>query len=528
MRNFQKYHYSERVKARSLLLAWALCLAWTWLSADNAAIAADESEPEELPILQQWRGDYPVTELHRLPEGQRTRSIGYLDNERQFSHVWQAFKPGEQMPEIDFTDHIVLFSRNVTYYNRMGIIKVIVSDGVAQVLTLETRSTLPIEDVVGMALAVIPRAGVTSIEVGNERIPITGNQHSLGSDPLNATYTLDGQSISLQNGRSEIPINPDSATKIRTFIAGKPAAGDLDGDGDADAAVFLAQDGGGSGTFYYAAVALNRDGQYRGTNAVLLGDRVALKDITIHNGIVIARYADRRPHEPMSSDPSVEKRLSLTVVEGTLRTLKPLGNGEQVVAGWVRIGHEVRTIRPCSLQVDQWLFGESAVMEEILERYRKTLPTASSYAPLFMVLAGNMVEAPRDGFGADYKSAFWVTQLAGVRPKGNCRSDFILVESPASGETIASPLTVRGKARGTWFFEGDFPIVLEDLKGNVIARGFVTAKGEWMTEEFVPFEGTLAFKKPAGVDSAILVFKKDNPSGRPKFDDEMRLFVFLK
>jgi hypothetical protein len=103
-----------------------------------------------------------------------------------------------------------------------------------------------------------------------------------------------------------------------------------------------------------------------------------------------------------------------------------------------------------------------------------------------------------------------------------------VVESPEPDAVISSPLKVRGRARGTWFFEGDFPLVLKDHKGRVIAQGFVTARGEWMTKEFVPFEGTLTFEKPAAGGRGILVFKKDNPSDRPELDDSVELPVYFE
>jgi hypothetical protein len=37
-----------------------------------------------------------------------------------------------------------------------------------------------------------------------------------------------------------------------------------------------------------------------------------------------------------------------------------------------------------------------------------------------------------------------------------------------------------------------------------------------------------AFEKPAGGDRGILVFKKENPTGRPEFDDSPELPVYFK
>jgi hypothetical protein len=516
------------MNASKFLFPVALWLAWACLLADCATSATHETEPKELPLLQNWRGDYPVSQLNRLPEGQRTSRTGYLGDMEKFADVWQAFRPGENLPEVDFSKHLVVFFRNVDFYNRTAILKVILRDGVAEILAMETRSALPIEDKVAMSLAVIPRPGVKFIQVHNERIAVTANDCASASGPLNATYTIAGREIPLRNGRFEVPAAPGSATKVRTFIFGETVYGDLDRDGDEDAALLLVHDPGGSGTFFYVAAALNFDGQYRGTNAVFLGDRIAPQDVAIQNGLVVADYADRRPEDPMSTEPSVGQSMYLTLENGKLVVLRTFGEAEQVLEGWVTIGHEVRSFVPCSQNTDHWLLGSSPALSEIMAAYRQALPEARAYTPLFMILAGKFAEPPRDGFGADYEAAFLATALLGIRPKGNCRSEYIVVDSPAPGAPVTSPLTVRGRARGTWYFEGDFPIVLKDAHGSVIAGGFVTAKGPWMTEGFVPFEGTIEFKKPNSDGRGSLIFKKDNPTGLPKHDDAMEIPLFFK
>jgi len=74
------------------------------------------------------------------------------------------------------------------------------------------------------------------------------------------------------------------------------------------------------------------------------------------------------------------------------------------------------------------------------------------------------------------------------------KGDLIRIESPRPGQEIASPLTITGEARGTWYFEGDFPVVLTDWDGRIIAQHYATAQGEWMTEDFVPFSSELSFE----------------------------------
>ena len=409
------------MNALKLLFVFAFCFSSTWLSAGSMTDVGHESEANTLPVFQDWQGDYPVARIDRLPEGQRSLRVGYFDNLVRFTKVWQAFKPGEELPVLDFSRYIVVFSRNVTFYNRTAILKVLLRDGVVEILTIETRSALPIEDKVGMAIAVIPRVGVKYIKAGNGRIPVTEVEQGFVSGPLNTTYTIEGNKIILQNGCSEMALGSDSATKIRTCVSGDVIEGDLDGDGDKDAALILVHDPGGSGTFYYVAVAENRNGRYRGTNAVRLGDRIAPKDLRIRNGVVIVKYARRRLHEPMSMAPTVEAFLYLAFKDGKLKALKPLGTDEQILEGRVIVGHEVRSFHPCTRKTDYWLSGDSPALGEIMARYNEALSDARPYTPLFMVLAGKFVEVPREGYGADYDGSFFATQVVGVRPEGNCK-----------------------------------------------------------------------------------------------------------
>ena len=156
------------------------------------------------------------------------------------------------------------------------------------------------------------------------------------------------------------------------------------------------------------------------------------------------------------------------------------------------------------------------------------MPRAKPYMPLFMILTGKKTEPPKDGFGTGYDGAFFAAQLVRVRLSGNCKSELIYLDSPMPGALVTSPLKIRGHARGTWFFEGDFPMALEDSKGNIIARGFCTAKTDWMTKDFVRFEGIIAFDRPTAEDKGTLILKKDYPTGLPKHDDALKVPVFLK
>jgi hypothetical protein len=366
------------------------------------------------------------------------------------------------------------------------------------------------------------------ISFGSAKTDDAGIVYAPATDPLNATYIVEGQKIRLIDGRSETESAPGSAIKVITSVFGKPVYGNIDGESDADAALILTYNPGGSGTFYYVAAALNVNGFYLGTRAILLGDRVAPQNVSVSNGVIVANYADRRRDEPMAASPSVGKSKYLVLERNVLKNKAPLTEGEEVLDGWVTIGHEVRSFVPCSQARALWLPGNSPALNEVVAAYRKALPGPMPYTPLFMTLSGKIAAPISDGFGADYEASFFTTQLVRVFPQGNCKSDLIYVDSPLPGSRVASPLRIRGHARGKWFFEGDFPVILSDANGKFIAQGYATAKNGWMTEMLVPFESVIKFKPPGSGSKGTLVLKKDNPTGRPEFDDALEIQVFFK
>jgi hypothetical protein len=103
----------------------------------------------------------------------------------------------------------------------------------------------------------------------------------------------------------------------------------------------------------------------------------------------------------------------------------------------------------------------------------------------------------------------------------------IKVFSVKAGQEITSPLLVEGEARGTWFFEANFPIKITDENGNVLGSSYVQAQSDWMTEDFVPFKGEINFATNTG-GNGFLVLKEDNPSGLPAYDREVKIPVTFK
>lgn len=115
----------------------------------------------------------------------------------------------------------------------------------------------------------------------------------------------------------------------------------------------------------------------------------------------------------------------------------------------------------------------------------------------------------------------------------------LIVTSPMKDSVVTSPLTITGSAPGFWYFEATFPISLVNWDGLIIAQGYATAQGEWMTEAHVPFTATLEFTDVLPLTEGMedlsqvqdfmkkgaLILQRDNPSGLPQNDDAVEFSI---
>lgn len=144
------------------------------------------------------------------------------------------------------------------------------------------------------------------------------------SDYRNAEYLIGGEKIQLENGRAEREISPQAASQEVTQIFGNELLADLNGDGREDIAFIITQNGGGTGTFFYAVAALNMEKGFVGSDGYFLGDRIApqstnMSQNPVHKNVVVFNYADRAPQEPMVAQPSIGKSAYLKLDEKTMR-----------------------------------------------------------------------------------------------------------------------------------------------------------------------------------------------------------------
>ncbi|CAN1487989.1 hypothetical protein MCEMAEM6B_00104 [Mycobacteriaceae bacterium] len=131
------------------------------------------------------------------------------------------------------------------------------------------------------------------------------------------TITIDTEEFNMSDGVAEIAPSQGSGTANTLRLIGVPVLGDSDGDGTPDAALLVQHDPGGSGTFYYAVVAINDGGSYRASNALLLGDRIEPRAVEFTDGRFVYTYAERKPGDAMSERGSVEKSVTVTVDNST-------------------------------------------------------------------------------------------------------------------------------------------------------------------------------------------------------------------
>ncbi len=102
------------------------------------------------------------------------------------------------------------------------------------------------------------------------------------------------------------------------------------------------------------------------------------------------------------------------------------------------------------------------------------------------------------------------------------KTNLIRVTNPRPHQTVNTPFLVQGEARGFWYFEATFPVKLIDEEDNMIWQHYAQAQGEWMTEDFVPFE-VLVDADVSGFKKGFLILEKSNPSDLSEYADELRI-----
>jgi len=143
-----------------------------------------------------------------------------------------------------------------------------------------------------------------------------------------------------------------------------------------------------------------------------------------------------------------------------------------------------------------------------------------------MAISASATRVYLDGLTPKLPSIYEIRKHVPLKyPKpAEANANLIRLTHPVAGSVITSPFALEGEARGYWYFEATAPFVLHDAKGTEIAAGYVTAIDDWMTEDFVGFEGDLEFEKPETA-TGTLVLRNANASGDPERDIRLKVPV---
>lgn len=125
-------------------------------------------------------------------------------------------------------------------------------------------------------------------------------------DYLNAGYRIGDDILKLVDGKRSAPAVPGAPPMRVTTVVGQPVSGQIEA--KPALAVVVADQPGGSGTFYHAALVFD-NGEPAATAPI--GDRIEPLSIAFEGDTLTVKYLDRRPDEPMVAKPSIAKTLRL-------------------------------------------------------------------------------------------------------------------------------------------------------------------------------------------------------------------------
>ncbi len=116
-------------------------------------------------------------------------------------------------------------------------------------------------------------------------------------DLKNTEYDLPEyrRTVKLADGSYE---SGSGADYINAKLVEPVAFGDLNGDGLEDAAVLLAENGGGSGVFVSVVAMINQDGYPVQSSSILIDDRPNIDNLAIDNGQIVVTAEIHGPSDP--------------------------------------------------------------------------------------------------------------------------------------------------------------------------------------------------------------------------------------
>lgn len=208
-------------------------------------------------------------------------------------------------------------------------IPTVVSTPTATTTTISTETALP------STTATVPMIATPT------NTPLPPAPTDTGT-PVSSELTLD----MLKNGTYQAPSYNRTVTLVNgAFTSGSSADpynvrmldvaafGDLNGDGVKDAAILLAENGGGSGVFESVIAVINQAGKPHQQSEAELGDRVLVNSIDISSGVIHLDMLTHGPNDP-SCCPALAQKQNYWLIDNRLwlmRVTSTIGGTEHVI-----------------------------------------------------------------------------------------------------------------------------------------------------------------------------------------------------
>lgn len=255
--------------------------------------------------------------------------------------------------------------------------------------------------------------------------------------------------IQLDQGRYEgEPFVPGGASRPAVTLLPEPRAlADIDGEGDPEWVVIVAESSGGSGTFHYLTVLKEDRNAFRSRATVLLGDRVRPSKLSVEGATVRVDLLD-----------AGEQDAACCPTEPRTRRWQWIDNDLEPVsryAGNLVYGHEAREFVTCDGD-RYWVTDDTGGDLRRIYEARILAP----YQPLFAEVGAIRLPAPAAEFAADYDEQLRVIDLKRLETEGPaCALDIGDARYRASGvepfwhvdvETDALRLSRMGQPPRTW------------------------------------------------------------------------------
>ncbi len=209
-------------------------------------------------------------------------------------------------------------------------IPTVVSTPTATIAAISTETALP-------STATVPNIATPT------NTPVTpAPTGTATATPVSSELTLD----MLKNGTYHAPSYDRTVTLVNgSFTTGSSsdpynvrmldvvAFGDLNGDGAGDAAILLAENGGGSGVFESVIAVTNQAGKPHQQSQAELGDRVLINSIDISSGVIHLGMLTHGPNDP-SCCPALPQKQNYWLIDNRLwlmRVTSTTGGTEHVI-----------------------------------------------------------------------------------------------------------------------------------------------------------------------------------------------------